>query len=127
MRESQEDPTFMAARRPARASEAVPQTRLGLPTGQAPVSAQYPGHVWLIDCQADNLEDDTVFKIASMIDEHTRLIRDDTVNTSITGEDFVNILERLALAKWADGVVDLALMPTGEPWKDKYVESSHSL
>jgi len=51
----------------------------------------------VIDFQADNLEEGTVFKIASIIDKHTRVILDDTVNVSITGEDLVGILERLSI------------------------------
>jgi len=103
--------------------------------------------VWAIDFQADHLEDGTGFKIASIIDEHTRQILDDTVDVSITGEDLVDILERLALthgmpkilrmdngpeltcralAQWAESVVDLAFIPPGEPWKNGNVESFHS-
>ena len=65
------------------------------------------------------------------------------MDTSITGEDVVDILERLALthgmpkvlrmdngpeltcralAQWAEGVVDLAFIPPGEPWKNGYIE-----
>ena len=121
--------------------------RRGSSTGETPVTAAYPHHVWAINFQADHLEDGTGFKIASIIDEHTRLILDDTVDVSITGEDLVGILERLsithgfpvflridngpeltcrALAKRAAGVVDLAFIPPGEPWKNGYVESFHS-
>jgi len=79
----------------------VPQRRrrkrCGAFTSDAPTAALYPGHVWAIDFQADHLEDDTGFKIASIIDEHTRQVLDDTVDVSITGEDVVDILERLAL------------------------------
>jgi hypothetical protein len=103
--------------------------------------------VWAIDFQADHLEDGTGFKIASIIDEHTRQVLDDTVDVSITGEDLVGILERLsithgfpaflrmdngpeltcrALATWAEGVVDLALIPPGELWENGYVELFHS-
>ncbi len=121
--------------------------RRGASTSDAPTAALYPHHVWAIDFQADHLEDGTGFKIASIIDEHTRQILDDTVDVSITGEDLVDILERLALthgmpkvlrmdngpeltcralAQWAEGVVDLAFIPQGEPWKNGYVESFHS-
>jgi len=99
------------------------------------VKAAYPHHVWAIDFQADHLEDGTGFKIASIIDEHTRVAPDDTVDVSITGEDLVDILERLALthglpkvlrmdngpeltcralAQWAAGVVDLVIIPPGD-------------
>lgn len=129
----------------------VPQKRRrkrrGASTWHAPVAAGYPHHVWAIDFQADHLEGGTGFKIGSIIDEHTRLVLDDTVDVSITGEDLVDILERLALvhgtpkllrmdngsemtcralAQWAEGIVDLAFIPPGEPWKNGYVESFHS-
>ncbi len=67
------------------------------PPAKHPCSAQYRNHVWAIDFQADHLEDGTGFKIASIIDEHTRLVLDDTVDVSITGEDLVGILERLSI------------------------------
>ena len=111
------------------------------------MTAAYPHHVWAIDFQADHLEGGTGFNIASIIDEHTRLVLDDTVDVSITGEDLVGILERLsithlrpvilrmdnvpeltcrAVAEWAHDVVGLASLPPGEPWKNGYVESFHS-
>ncbi len=71
--------------------------RRGASTGEAPVSAQYRIHVWAIEFQADHLEDCTGFKIASIIDEHTRVVLDDTVDVSISGEDLVGILERLSI------------------------------
>ena len=48
----------------------------------------------MIDFKADQLEAGIGFKIASMIDKNTRLILDDTVGLSITGEDLVWVLER---------------------------------
>ena len=71
--------------------------RRGSSTGEATVSAQYRNHVFAIDFQADDLEEGTGFKIASIIDEHTRVILDDTVDVSITGEDLVGIFERLSI------------------------------
>ena len=53
--------------------------------------------MWAIDFQADHLEDGTRFKIASILDEHTRRIVDDNVDVSITREDLVGILERLSI------------------------------
>jgi len=123
------------------------RTRRVASTGEAPASAQYRNHVSAIDLQANHLKDGTGFKIASIIDEHTRVILDDTVHVSITGDDLVGILKQpsithgfpalfrmgngpeltcRALATWAEGVVDLAFIPPGEPWKDGYVESFHS-
>ncbi len=110
--------------------------RRGCSTSDAPTAALYPRHVWAIDFQADHLEDGSGFKIASILDEQTRMVLDDTVDVSITGEDVVDILERLALvrgmpkvlrmdngpeltcrgaAQWAAGVMELAFIPRGEP------------
>jgi putative transposase len=61
------------------------------------VNVAYAHHVWAIDFQADHLEHGIGFKIASIIDEHTQMVLDDTMDVSITGEDLVDILERLAL------------------------------
>jgi len=118
----------------------------GASTSSAPTAALYPHHVWAIHFQAGHLEDGTGFKVASIIDEHTRLVLDDTVDVSITEEDVVDILARLALthgmpkvlhmdngpeftcralAQWVAGVVHLAFIPPGEPWKSGYVESFH--
>lgn len=71
--------------------------RRGASTGEAPVGAQYRNHVWAIDFQADHLEEGTGFKVASSIDEQTRVILDDSVDVSTTGEDLVGILERLSI------------------------------
>ena len=121
--------------------------RHGSSTNAAPVSAQYRNHVWAIDFQADHLDYGTGFTIASVIDEHTRLVLDDTVDVSINSEDLEGILERLsithsfpvtlrmdngpevtcrALTTWAEGIVDIAFIPPGEPWRNGYVDSFHS-
>ncbi len=43
--------------------------RRGSSTGQAPVKAAYPHHVWAIDFQADHLDDGIGFTIARTIGE----------------------------------------------------------
>jgi transposase InsO family protein len=74
------------------------------------------------------------------------VILNHTVDVPNTVEDLVDILERLALthgmpavlqmdsgperscralAQQAEGVVDLAVIPAGEPWRKGYVESFH--
>lgn len=129
----------------------VPQRRRrkrrGTSTGTAPVKAAYRNHVWAIDFQNDPREDGSGFKMDAILDEHTRLVLDDTVDPSITGEDLVAILEALALehgypdilrmdngpeltcqaiAQWAGVIVGLVFIPPGEPWYNGYVESFHS-
>ena len=60
----------------------------------------YRNHVWVIDFQHDHLQDGSGFNIASILDEHTSVIlddTDDTVDTSITGEDLTANLNSITL------------------------------
>ncbi len=100
----------------------------------------------MIDFKADQLEAGIGFKIAAMIDKNTRLILDDTVGLSITGEDLVWVLERQSLTPgllrscasttdrkspavgWRNCLkeswIDVHL--TGEVWKGWHVELLHA-
>jgi transposase InsO family protein len=129
----------------------VPQRRRrkrhGSSTAGETVAAAYANHVWAIDFQNDRVEDGRAFKVASIVDEHTRESLDGTVDHSITGEDVVSILERIAavrgypavlrmdngpefvsnaVARWAEQRVGLVFIPPGQPWKNGYVESFHA-
>jgi len=55
------------------------------------VVADAPNVVWAIDFQFDSTIDGKVIKIASMIDEHTRVSLLNLVERSITGEEVVNV------------------------------------
>ncbi|BCI87818.1 hypothetical protein NIIDMKKI_30240 [Mycobacterium kansasii] len=108
----------------------------------------HPNRVWAVDFQFDSTTDGRPFKIVSIIDEYTRECLGDKVDRSITGEDLIDELDRIAaqrgtypnvlrcdngpelacaaMADWADGHVGLHFIPPGEPWRNGYVESFNS-
>ncbi|AGZ49206.1 integrase [Mycobacterium kansasii] len=130
----------------------VPQRRRrkrrGSSTARPEVCADAPNRVWAVDFQFDSTTDGRPFKIVSIIDEHTRECLGDKVDRSITGEDLIDELDRIAaqrgtypnvlrcdngpelacaaMADWADGHVGLHFIPPGEPWRNGYVESFNS-
>ena len=63
-----------------------PRKRAGM-SSVPPVAADAPNVVWAIDFQFDSTIDGKAIKIASMIDEHTRVSLLNIVERSITGED----------------------------------------
>lgn len=83
-----------------------------------------------MDFQNDHLEDSSGFKIASILDEHTRLILDRLALQrglpAFLRMDNGPEMACNAVVGWADGVVGLVFIPLGEPWKNGYVESFHS-
>ena len=70
-----------------------PRKRAGI-SSVPPVEADAPDVVWAIDFQFDSTIDGKAIKIASMIDEHTRLSLLHVVERSITGERLVFELEK---------------------------------
>jgi transposase InsO family protein len=78
----------------------VPQRRrrkrLGTSTTSNPPKADAPNKVWAVDFQFDATTDGRPIKIASIIDEHTRECLDRMVERSITGDNLIAELERLA-------------------------------
>ena len=94
-RESQEDPAAVARGRPAGAATAPTQTpRHHHRTG--PAEADAPNRVWAVDFQFDATTDGRPIKIVSIIDEHTRECLGGLVERSITGDDLIDELDRLA-------------------------------
>jgi len=107
-----------------------------------------PNRVWAVDFQFDVTTDERPVKIVSIIDEHTRECLGGMVERSITGEDLIAELDRLAaqrgtypavlrcdngpelacsaMADWAAGRVGLHFIPPGKPWRNGYVESFNS-
>jgi transposase InsO family protein len=130
----------------------VPQRRRrkrhGTSTAPEPVTADGPNHVWAVDFQFDVTTDGRPIKIVSIIDEHTRECLGGMVERSITGENLIAELDRLAvgrgayptvlrsdngrelactaMADWAHGHVGLHFISPGEPWRNGYVESFNS-
>ncbi len=116
-------------------------TTLNLPVAGA------PNTVWAVDFQFDATTDGRPIKIVSIIDEHTRECLGGLVERSVTGEDLIDELGRLAavrgcpavlrcdngpelacaaMADWAHERVGLHFIPPGEPWRNGYIESFNS-
>jgi transposase InsO family protein len=109
------------------------------------VAADAAKVVWAIDFQFDSTIDGKAIKIASMIDEHTRVSLLHLVERSITAERLVEELERVfaaaggppmvlrmdngpelvsqALQQFCAGKVGLSYIPPGTPWNNGYIES----
>ena len=130
----------------------VPQRRRrkrhGTSTAADTVTADAPDRVWAVDFQFDVTTDGRPIKIVSIVDEHTRECLGGTVERSITGEDLIAELDRLAaergnhpavlrcdngpelacaaMAEWASSGIGLQFIPPGEPWRNGYVESFNS-
>jgi putative transposase len=117
----------------------VPQRRrrkrLGTSTAPNPPTADAPDKVWAVDFQFDATTDGRPVKIVSIVDEHTGECLGGLVERSITGEDLIDELDRLAavrgypavlrcdngpelactaMAGWAAGRVGLHFVAPGE-------------
>jgi putative transposase len=130
-----------------RVSQRRRRKRLGASTATGVATADAPNQVWAVDFQFDATTDGRPVKIVSMVDEHTRECLGGFVDRSITGEDLIGELDRLAaqrgypvvlrcdngpelacaaMADWAGDRVGLSFIPPGEPWRNGYVESFNS-
>jgi putative transposase len=100
-----------------------------------PIEADAPNVVWAIDFQFDSTIDGKAIKIASMIDEHTRLSLLNLVERSITAERLVAGLDAVlataggppkvlrmdygpelvsqALQRFCDGKMGMSYVPPG--------------
>ncbi len=121
-----------------------PRKRAGV-SSIPPVEADAPNVVWAIDFQFDSTVDGKAIKIASMIDEHTRVSLLHLVERSITAERLVTELESAfaaaggpprvlrmdngpelasqALQQFCAGKVGLSYIPPGTPWNNGFIES----
>lgn len=70
-----------------------PRKRAGV-SSIPPIEADAPNVVWAIDFQFDSTIDGKAIKIASIVDEHTRVSLLNIVERSITAERFVAELKR---------------------------------
>jgi putative transposase len=129
----------------------VPQRRgrkrLGASTAPNPPAVDAPNVVWAVDFQFDATTDGRPIKIVSIVDEHTRECLGGLVDRSITGEDLIDELDRLAVDRgypavlrcdngpelacaamtdWAGERVGLHFIPPGQPWRNGYIESFNS-
>jgi putative transposase len=121
-----------------------PRKRAGV-SSVPQVEADAPKVVWALDFQFDSTIDGKAIKIASMIDEHTRVSLLHLVERSITAERLVAELEGVfaaaggppmvlrmdngpelisqALQQFCAGKVGLSYIPPGSPWDNGYIES----
>jgi putative transposase len=127
------------------------QVRVNSPRKRAGVSsvplvaADAPKVVWALDFQFEFTIDGKAIKIASMIDEHTRVSLLHLVERSITAERLVAELAGVfaaaggppkvlrmdngpelisqALQQFCAGKVGLSYIPPGTPWNNAYIES----
>jgi putative transposase len=120
--------------------------RLGQSTVPADrLRAQRPGHVWAIDFQFDQAVGGRAIKLLNIVDEFTREALAMHVATSITAEDTVRVLDRLARERGAPEHVrcdngpeltaralrdwcrfqraQTAFIEPGAPWQNPFVES----
>ena len=129
----------------------VPQRRrrkrLGASTTTTVPVADAPNKVWAVDFQFDATTAGRPVKIVSVVDEHTRECLGGLVERSVTGDDLIDELDRLAaqrgypavlrcdngpelvcaaLADWAGDRVALHYIPPGQPWRNGDVESFNS-
>ena len=121
-----------------------PRKRAGV-SSMPPIEADAPNVVWAIDFQFDSTIDGKAIKIASMIDEHTRLSLLNLVERSITAERLVAELDAVlataggppkvlrmdngpelvsqALQRFCDGKMGMSYIPPGYAWDNGYIES----
>jgi transposase InsO family protein len=78
----------------------VPQRRrrkrVGASTTTGIAAADAPNRVWAVDFQFDATTDGRPVKIVSIVDEHTRECLGGLVERSITADDLIDELDRLA-------------------------------
>ena len=125
----------------------VPQRKVRKRNGTTttPITdADAPNVVWAIDFQFDSTRDGRMFKIASMVDEHTRESLLDITARSITGQDVVNAIDAViaqrgaplviradngpelvcaAIKDYCMGRIGNHYIAPGQPWRNGYVES----
>lgn len=121
-----------------------PRKRAGISSIPA-IVADAPNVVWAIDFQFDSTIDGKAIKIASMIDEHTRVSLLNIVERSITAERLVDELKKVfaeaggppkvlrmdngpefisqALQQFCDDRFGMSYIPPGTPWNNGHIES----
>ena len=121
-----------------------PRKRAGF-SSIPPVEADAPNVVWAIDFQFDSTIDGKAIKIASMIDERTRVSLLNLVERLITADRLVAELKKVftaaggpptvlwmdngpefiyqALQQFCDGRSGIPYIPPGTPWNNGHIES----
>ncbi len=86
-----------------RVSQRRRRKRTGTSTTPITPTADAPDRVWAVDFQFDSTTDGRPIKIATIIDEHTRECLGRFVERSITGDDLIDELDRIALTRGYPG------------------------
>ena len=120
--------------------------RMG-PKGEVALRAERPNQVWTYDFLEDRTEDGKKLRILTVLDEYTRECLSITVDTSITADKVIMMLEWLFLSRGAPeylrsdngpefvakavqrwlrekGCKTIYITP-GSPWENPYIESFH--
>ena len=112
------------------------------------VAADAPDTVWAIDFQFDSTTDGRPFKIANILDEHTREILGKQIARSITGNDLTEELTKIAAIRgvWPKAIrcdngpqlicaaladrcaqhTGIVFIDPGCPWQNPWIESYNS-
>lgn len=85
--------------------------RVGMSTTPNPPTADAPDKVWAVDFQFDATTGGRPVKIVSIVDEHARECLGGLVERSITGEDLIGELGRLAAVRGCPAVAGLRQRP----------------
>lgn len=121
-----------------------PRKRAGV-SSIPPITADAPNVLWAVDFQFDSTVDGKAIKIASMIDEHTRVSLLNIVERSITADRFVAELTTVfaaaggpptvlrmdngpefisqALQQFCGDRIGMSYIPPGTPWNNGHIES----
>lgn len=121
-----------------------PRKRAGVST-TPPIEADAPNVVWALDFQFDSTVDGKAIKIASMIDEHTRMSLLNIVERSITADRLIEELGKAfalwggpplvlrldngpefisdALQQFCSDRLKISYIPPGSPWNNGHIES----
>lgn len=121
-----------------------PRKRAGV-SSIPPITADAPNVVWAVDFQFDSTVDGKAIKIASMIDEHTRVSLLNIVERSITADRLVAELTTVfaaaggpptvlrmdngpefisqALQQFCGDRIGMSYIPPGTPWNNGHIES----
>ena len=114
-------------------------------TSTTPITAADAANVvWAVDFQFDSTRDGRMFKIASMVDEHTRESLLDITARSITGTDLTAALQHVidtrgtprviradngpelvcrALKDFCENRIGVHYIAPGQPWNNGFIES----
>ena len=124
----------------------VRKRRVG-PKGEVSLRAERPNQVWTYDFLEDRTEGGKKLRILTVLDEYTRESLNITVDTSITAEKVILVLDWLflvrgapehirsdngpefvakAVQRWLKGKkCDTIYITPGSPWENPYIESFH--